>query len=132
MWVWEVVSGIGFAEPHVMKYPGDDIADRLLNFAVRCLAVVEELPANKQGRHVGDQLFRSATSGGANYEEARGAGSRADFVHRLRLTGKEVREARFWLRIIATAGWLDWLDELIDEARQLAAILAASAGKANT
>ena len=113
-----------------MHYPGDDIADRLINFAVRCLAVIEELPANKQGRHVGGQLFRSATSGGANYEEARGAGSRADFIHKLRISAKEIRESRYWLRMIAKAGWLARLDDLIEEARQLAAILTASANTA--
>ena len=52
------------------------------------------------GRHVGGQLMRSATSAGANYEEACGAESRADFVHKMQVVLKELRESLYWLRLV--------------------------------
>ena len=57
---------------------GDDIAERLLNFAAAVLRLCREMPGDPAGKHVSRQLMRSATGGGSNYEEARGAESRAD------------------------------------------------------
>jgi four helix bundle protein len=82
---------------------GDDLADRLLDFAVRVIRLVGALPKTPLGRHVNGQLARSGTSAGANYEEARGAESRADFVHKLGVSWKETREAWYWLRLIHRA-----------------------------
>src|SRR5258708_3169187 len=82
---------------------GDDIAERLESFAVRALAVGKALPKTLPGRHVGAQLLRCATAPGANYEEARGAESKADFVHKLGIVLKELRESGYWLRIIVRA-----------------------------
>lgn len=65
---------------------GDDISMRLLDFAVRIIRLVAELPKNVVGKHVAGQLIRSGTSAGANYEEARGGQSRADFIHKLALS----------------------------------------------
>jgi len=64
------------------------------------------LPRNLAGRHVAAQLIRCATSPGANYEEARAAESRADFVHKLGIALKEVRESRYWLRHAARSSLL--------------------------
>src|SRR3954447_14764345 len=80
----------------VMK--GDDISDRLIDLAVRVIRLAEALPATKVGGHVGRQLFRAATSAGANFEEARGAESRADSVHKVGVGWKECRESVFWLK----------------------------------
>jgi len=82
---------------------GDDIADRLLDFAVRVIKLIQALPKSVVGRHVGGQLVRSGTSSGSNYEEARGAESRADFIHKLAVSWKETRESWFWLRVIHRA-----------------------------
>ncbi len=79
------------------------------------------------------QLERCGPAGGANYEEARGAESPADFVHKVRIALKEVRETRYWLKLILRAGLLDRphpLPALIDEAGELIAILTASASTA--
>ena len=62
---------------------GDDIANRLLEFSAQVLRVVSELPNDAAAKHVARQLTRAGTSGGANYEEARGAESRADFAHKV-------------------------------------------------
>ena len=83
---------------------GDDISDRLIDLAVRVIRLVEALPATKVGGHVGHQLFRAATSAGANFEEARGAESRADFVHKVGLAWKECRESVYWLKLVHRAG----------------------------
>ena len=82
---------------------GGDIAERLLEFAARAMRVVMTLPANVVGKHVGRQLTKSGTSGGATYEEARGAESRADFVHKVSIAAKEVRESVYWCRLIHRA-----------------------------
>ncbi|MCP3903546.1 MAG: four helix bundle protein [Planctomycetes bacterium] len=84
-----------------MPRKGDDIAALFLDMAVATLALTKRLPRDESYRHIAGQLVRAATSGGANYEEARGAASRRDFVYRLRIADKEVREARYWLRLIA-------------------------------
>lgn len=75
---------------------GDDLAERLIELAVRVLAVVDALPRTVAARHIANQLARSGTSAGANYEEARGAESRADFAHKLGVAWKEIRETLYW------------------------------------
>ena len=107
---------------------GDDIADRLVAFAVRALAVAKALPKTLPGRHVAGQLLRCGTSGGANYEEARGAESRADFIHKLGIVLKELRESRYWLRVVVGAELLPRprLTDVLQEADELARIIARS------
>ena len=85
---------------------GDDLSERLEAFAVAGLAVAVALPRSMAGRHVSGQLVRCATSPGANYEEARAAESKADFVHKLGIGLKELRESRYWLRLIARSALL--------------------------
>jgi four helix bundle protein len=77
---------------------------------------------------VGDQLFRSGTSVGAHLQEARAAESRADFIHKMQMALKEIREARYWLRLISVAEVLpiEILAGLIKEAGELVAILSQS------
>ena len=72
--------------------------------------------------------MRCGTSPGANYEEARGAESRADFVHKLAIVLKELKETRFWLRIIQRTAMISRqkVDPLIVECEELCAIIARS------
>jgi four helix bundle protein len=107
---------------------GEDISDRLETFAVRVLAVVKDLPKTAPGRHLAGQLLRSGTSPGANYEEARGAESRADFAHKLGIVLKELRESGYWLRLIARAELLPpaRLADLLKEVDELSKIIAQS------
>lgn len=106
---------------------GDDISERLIDFAVRVLRV-DSLPKSVVGRHVGLQLARSATSAGANYEEGRGAESLADFVHKVGIAWKESRESLFWLKVIHRSKLVkpQRLEPLLKECDELCAILAAS------
>ena len=77
-----------------------DLEGRLLEYAVRVIRLVDALPATRAGRHVADQLLRCGTSPLANHGELQGAESRKDFIHKLGICLKEVREARRWLRLI--------------------------------
>jgi four helix bundle protein len=107
---------------------GGDIAERLLKLALAAIRVAGRLPREVAARHVASQLVRSATGGGANYEEARAAESRNDFIHKNGIAAKEVRETVFWLTLIQRSGWArSDLGMLPGEAMELAAILAASA-----
>lgn len=83
-----------------MQNKNNDISERLLNFAGEIIKLIVQLNKNAIGRQISNQLLRSATSGGANYEEACGAESRADFTHKLQIVLKELRETIFWLRLI--------------------------------
>jgi four helix bundle protein len=107
---------------------GEALAERLLNFAAAVLEIVGQLPRTEVGIHIGRQLLRSGTAPGANYEEARGAESRADFCHKLGIALKEAKESRFWLRLIVRANLLpeNSVAPCLDEAEQLCAIMAKS------
>jgi len=107
---------------------GDELAERLLDFAVRIIKLTKSLPKTSVGRHVEGQLVRCGTSPGSNYEEARGAESRADFVHKLGIVLKELKETRFWLRIIQRTAMIarQKVDPLIGECEELCAIIARS------
>jgi four helix bundle protein len=80
-----------------------DLSERLLNFSVEAIKLTGSLIKTYAERHVGQQLLRSATSAGANYEEACGAESRADFVHKLQVANKELKESKYWLKLLNEA-----------------------------
>ena len=77
-----------------------DLQDRLIDFAVRIISVVEALPNTRVGNHIASQLVRSGTSPAPNYGEAQSAESRRDFVHKMKVALKELRETQVWLLII--------------------------------
>ena len=74
---------------------GDDIAERLLAMVEGVRQLLELLPPNPAAKHTAKQLWGSASGGGANYEEARAAESCADFVHKVRVATKELRETLY-------------------------------------
>ena len=108
--------------------PGDDLYERMMNFCVRVYKLVRALPKDSYSRHVGLQLFRCATSSGANYGEARGAESDDDFVHKLSVVFKESKESQFWLTFIGRAEMLKphLVGPLRQEAEELCRIFATS------
>jgi four helix bundle protein len=77
-----------------------DLEDRLINFAVSMIDIVEALPNTRASNHIAGQLVRSGTSPASNYGEAQSAESRKDFIHKMKISLKELRETRVWLRII--------------------------------
>ena len=106
-----------------------DLQDRLIDYAVRIIRLSESLPETKAGKHVSSQILRSGTSPGPNYGEARGAESRSDFVHKLKISLKELRETEVWLKIIAKVQMVEsasLLNPLLKETNELIAILFTS------
>lgn len=111
-----------------MKNEKRDISERLLDLAANVVKTTTSLNKSIHGRHISIQLVRSITSAGANYEEACAAQSRNDFVHKLQLVLKELRESLFWLRL---AGRLKMIEEvritgLLSEASEMSKIVARS------
>ena len=102
-----------------------DLEDRLIDFAVRIIRIAESLPKTKTGSHIAGQIVRCGTSPAPNYGEAQGAESQADFVHKMKLCLKELRETRVWLLMLVKAKLIkpaSKLEFLIDENNQLISI----------
>lgn len=77
-----------------------DLLDRLVGFTFLIIDLVDQLHDSRVGNHVAGQLLRSGTAPAPNYAEAQSAESRRDFVHKLKVALKELRETEVWLRII--------------------------------
>ena len=107
---------------------GDDIQERLIDFAVAIIAFCAELPKTQTGNHVAGQILRSGTSPAPNYGEARGAESRRDFVHKLKIVLKELNETGIWLKIIRRSEMLQAtkINFLEEECIELAKIINSS------
>jgi len=92
-----------------------DLEDRLIAFAVLIIKIVESMPKTKAGIHLAGQLVKSGTSPALNYGEAQSAESRKDFIHKMKISLKELRESFICLKIISRAK-LHKSDDLINEA----------------
>ena len=105
-----------------------DLEDRLIDFAVRIIRLAQSLPKTEVGKHISGQILRSGTSPAPNYGEAQGAESQADFIHKMRICLKELRETKVWLRIIERANLVcsAKLKGLVDENDELIAIFTTS------
>jgi len=102
-----------------------DLEDRLIEFGVRIIRLTEALAKTRVGNHIAGQILRSGTSPAPNYGEAQSAESRPDFIHKMKICLKELRETRVWLLMIAKANLVksaSQLDPLIDESNQLISI----------
>lgn len=106
----------------------DDLSERLLILAAEVIRVVSKYPRYNPGQVISNQVMRSISSCGANYEEARGAESRADFVHKLQIVHKELRESIYWLKLSERIGIGNnsVLGKLIFDATGLSNIVAKS------
>jgi four helix bundle protein len=106
-----------------------DLEDRLLRYAVRIVRLVEALPPTRAGNHLGGQLLRSGTSPLLNHGEAQGAESPDDFVHKLKICLKELRESYRNLRLIRAIPLIRppaKLDPLLQETHELICIFVTS------
>lgn len=104
------------------------LEERLISFAVLIIGIVESLPNSKAGNHIANQLIRSGTSPAPNYGEAQSAESKKDFIHKLKIALKELRESLIWLKIIARKCMID-IDQAhlaISECDELIAIFVSS------
>ena len=109
-----------------------DLSERFLDYGARIVKLIGALPPTLIGRVAGNQLLRSGTAVGANYEEARAAESESDFVHKLQVALKELRESNYWLRLLVKADVVsnERLAPLVDESNQLRAILSKAVATA--
>ena len=110
-----------------MKRSGD-LSDRFEGFAAEVIKAIAKMKRNFAGRHIAGQLIRAATSAGANYEEACGAESRQDFIHKLQIVLKELRESLFWMRVSLRADLVavEVFGPLLREGNELTNIIAKS------
>lgn len=107
---------------------GEDIEERLVQFAVCIVKNTDRLPKTYAGAHIARQLLRCGTSPAAQYAEARGAESDQDFVHKLRICLKELNETQIWLKIIARTEIqpLSQWQSILQECEELSRIINAS------
>jgi four helix bundle protein len=106
-----------------------DLEERLLAYSVGIIRLVDELPNTRTGNHVAGQLLRSGTSPSSNYAEAQSAESPDDFVHKMRICLKELRETKRWLPLIRRAPLvksLERTDTLLRETEELIKIFVRS------
>ena len=111
------------------KHEKYDLEDRLVDFAVRIIRLSESLPGSKAGHHIAGQIIRSGTSSAFNYGEAQGAESRSDFIHKMRICLKELRETKVGLLMMRKANLIkspSAFDPLMDENDQLISIFVIS------
>ena len=113
---------------------GDDLARRLIQFAARVGKVVDAIPDTRLRRHIAAQLVRCGTSPAPNYAEARGSQSKKDFIHKMAICEKELRESQCWLELIACAELLPQsrLSPLLKESDELISIIVKSIATAKT
>ena len=111
-----------------------NLEERLLDFSVIVIETVEALPNNRVGNHIAGQLIKSGTSPYANHGEAQAAESQKDFIHKLRICLKKLRETKRWLELVEKAQLLKKrpkLNEVIQENEELIKIFVASIKTAN-
>ena len=112
-----------------MKEARYDLEDRLLDYASRIIKLVERLPDTRVANHVGGQLLRSGTSPLSNHGEAEAAESPSDFIHKLKICLKELRESYRWLLLIQRVPIVqpaDSLEALVKETDELIRIFTKS------
>ena len=107
------------------------LAERTVDYGLAVMEYCESLPRTAAGRHVGDQLLRSATSVAANYAEASEAESTADFVHKMKVAMKELKESRVWLIFASRLAPCEAVESLRAESRELLLMVGKSINTAS-
>ena len=123
------INDLADSEYGVRRNRRYDLEDRLLNFAVDVVELTELLPNTRAGNHVAGQLLRCGTSPLSNHGEVEAAESRKDFLHKLRICLKELRETKRWLRLVSRLKKLGEpanLPACLNEGEELIRIFAAS------
>ncbi|MEZ4829850.1 MAG: four helix bundle protein [Bacteroidia bacterium] len=105
-----------------------DLQERLINFSVEVINLTDKLPDIFACNHLGRQLIRSGTSTALNYGESQAAESRADFIHKLKIVLKELRESYVCLQILNKRAYLPQQDlqSLLSECNELISIFVSS------
>jgi four helix bundle protein len=126
--------GLRISEQSDSDYRSDrsekyNLADRLLEFAVNVVELTQALPSTRSCNHVAGQLLRCGTSPYGNHGEVESAESRKDFIHKLKICLKELRETKRWLRLVARLKGLSPASNLatcLNEVEELIRIFVAS------
>ena len=107
---------------------------RLYNFALKIISIVRALPKEVASYEIGRQLLRAGTSIVANYEEARGAFSKEDFIYKINICFKEARETNVWLKLLKDSGLLKntEIENVIRESEEIRNILGKSVSTAKS
>ena len=111
------------------NYNSYDLEERLLDYSARIIRLTEQMPSTRAANHVAGQILRSGTSPLFNHGEAQAAESAKDFIHKMRICLKELRETRRGLRLINRVQLCDKaedIDDLIGETEELIRIFFAS------
>ena len=100
----------------------------MIAFAVETIQLAAALPKTPQGSHISKQILRAGTAVAANYGEARGAESRSDFIHKLRIVLKELNETAVWLQLMQQCSLTskEQIVAIVAENQELCRIIAAS------
>ena len=110
-----------------------DLEGRVIDFAINIIDIIELLPGTRVGNHISGQLIKSGTSPAPNYGEAMGAESRNDFIHKIKIGLKELRESRVWLIIINRKNMISspgLASDTLNECNELIRIFSKSASTA--
>lgn len=111
-----------------------ELENRLINFAVLILEITDNLPNKRSCNHLGDQLMRSGTSPALNYGEAQFAESRNDFIHKMKICLKELKESKICITLIERRNYINDTAQLLlakKEATELVNIFTKSAKTAS-
>lgn len=113
----------------ISKQNSRELRERLYKFPLRIVKFVSSLPRNWVALEIGRQLLRSGTSIDADYEEACGAFSRADFAYKLNIAFKEAKESHYWLKLLhdSTISAGREMIDLIQESKEIRNILGKGA-----
>jgi four helix bundle protein len=106
-----------------------DLENRLLEYSVKIIKIVEQLPNTRVGNHIAGQLVRSGTSPYPNHGEAQAAESTKDFVHKLRISLKELRETYRWLKLVQRVPLVkqsEKIERALEETEELIKIFVSS------
>jgi four helix bundle protein len=103
-----------------------ELENRLIDFSIQVVNLIKSLPEDRVTNHLSGQLLRSSTSPALNYGEAQGSESKRDFVHKLGVVLKELRESLNCLKILAGTNYISTDNIVIKECNELVSIFVKS------
>ena len=106
-----------------------DLEERLIDFAVKIIRIADAIPRTQIGMHLANQLIRSGSSPVLNYGEAQAGESKKDFIHKMKIALKELRETFVCLKILSRSGIIEYdeqLNKILNENNELISIFVRS------
>ncbi len=105
---------------------GGKLEERTIDYGIAVMDICGKFPQGFAAKHIAGQLLRAATSVAANYAEATEAESPGDFVHKLKIAMKELKESRVWLLFASRLPGAPNVEELLNESRELVLMMGKS------